>query len=115
VTAIQLLGAISAIANNGVYMKPFVVKYVKDIHDQMIKETKPEIVDKVISIQTALRVKSILQGVVERGTGTKAQIKGVTVAGKTGTAQKVVDGRYSHGHFYASFIGFAPVNKRSYF
>ena len=111
VTPIQLLGAISAIANNGVYMRPYVVKYVKDIHDQIIKETKPEISDKVISLQTALRVKSILQGVVDRGTGTKAQIKGVTVAGKTGTAQKVVGGTYSHGHFYATFVGFAPVDK----
>ncbi len=111
VTAIQLVGAISAIANNGVYMRPFVVKYVKDIHDQVIKETKPEISDKIISLSTALRVKAILQGVVEKGTGVKAQIKGVTVAGKTGTAQKVVGGTYSHGHFYATFVGFAPVDK----
>lgn len=111
VTPIQLLGAISAIANDGVYMRPFIVKYVKDIHDQVIKETKPEILDKVITAQTAARVKSILQGVVEKGTGVKAQIKGVTVAGKTGTAQKVVGGTYSHGHFYASFVGFAPVDK----
>ncbi|MEI7999383.1 MAG: penicillin-binding transpeptidase domain-containing protein [Candidatus Omnitrophota bacterium] len=104
-----LLGAISAIANDGVYMRPFVVKYIKDNHDQIIRETKPEILDKVISAETSLRVKSILQGVVERGTGVKAQIKGFTVAGKTGTAQKVVGGTYSHGHFYATFVGFAPV------
>lgn len=109
VTPLQLLGAISAIANDGVYMRPFVVKYVKDVHDQIIKETKPQILDKVITAQTAQRVRAILQGVVEHGTGTKAQIKGVTVAGKTGTAQKVVGGTYSHGHFYATFIGFAPV------
>jgi len=111
VTPIQLLGAISTIANNGVYMRPFVVKYVKDSHDQIIKETKPQILDKVISTQTAMRVKAILQGVVDHGTGVKAQIKGITVAGKTGTAQKVVGGVYSHGHFYATFIGFAPVDK----
>jgi cell division protein FtsI/penicillin-binding protein 2 len=111
VTPVQLLGAISAIANNGIYMRPFVVKYIKDTHDQIIKETKPAILDKVISEQTALRVKSILQGVVEKGTGVKAQIKGITVAGKTGTAQKVVGGTYSHGHFYATFVGFAPVDK----
>lgn len=111
VTAVQLLGAISAIANNGVYMRPFVVKYVKDIHDQIIKETKPQILDRVISVKTALRVKAILQGVVEKGTGVKAQINGITVAGKTGTAQKVVGGTYSHGQFYATFVGFAPVDK----
>ncbi|MBF0490251.1 MAG: penicillin-binding protein, partial [Candidatus Omnitrophica bacterium] len=111
VTAVQLLGAISAIANNGVYMRPFVVKYVKDVHDQIIKETKPQILDRVITAQTDQRVKAILQGVVDKGTGVKAQIKGVTVAGKTGTAQKVVGGTYSHGHFYATFVGFAPVDK----
>ncbi len=111
VTALQLAGAISAIANNGVYMRPFVVKYIKDSHDQIIRETKPLIVDKIISEKTALRVKSILKGVVDRGTGVKAQVKGVSVAGKTGTAQKVVGGTYSHGHFYATFIGFAPVDK----
>ncbi len=52
-----------------------------------------------------------MQGVVERGTGSKAQIKGITAAGKTGTAQKVIGGIYSHGHFYATFVGFAPVDK----
>ena len=109
VTPIQLLGAISAIANGGIYMRPFVVKYIKDSHDQVIKETKPQILDKVISSQTSARVKAILQGAVENGTGKKAQIKGISVGGKTGTAQKVVAGAYSHAHFYATFAGFAPV------
>lgn len=109
VTPLQLVAAVSAIANNGVYMRPHVVKYIKDGQDQIIKQTKPEILDKVVSAQTAFRVKKILQGVVDKGTGTKAKIEGVSVAGKTGTAQKVVGGTYSHSHFYASFIGFAPV------
>ena len=63
----------------------------------------------MITPETAQRVKSILAGVVERGTGRRAQVEGVTVAGKTGTAQKVIEGQYSHDKFYASFIGFAPV------
>jgi len=110
VTPIQLACAISAIANNGIYMRPFVVKYIKDANGQIVYAHTPQILDQVISAATARRVKAILKGVVDEGTGTKAQIPGVTVAGKTGTAQKVVAGSYSHSHFYATFAGFAPVD-----
>jgi cell division protein FtsI/penicillin-binding protein 2 len=109
VTPIQLMGAISAIANDGIYMRPFVVKYVRDAQGQIILQHTPQILDRVISKVTSKRMKGILKGVVDEGTGTKAQIPGVTVAGKTGTAQKVVGGVYSHSHFYATFAGFAPV------
>ena len=111
VTPIQLMGAISAIANDGIYMRPFVVKYIKDAKGQIIFQHSPKILDKVISKVTSGRMKVILKGVVDEGTGTKAAIDGVTVAGKTGTAQKVVGGIYSHSHFYATFAGFAPVDK----
>jgi len=110
VTPIQLMGAISAIANDGIYMRPFVVKYIKDAQGQIIYQHVPKILDKVISKATSKRMKGILQGVVDEGTGKKASIPGVTVAGKTGTAQKVVGGTYSHSHFYATFAGFAPVD-----
>ena len=60
VTAVQLAGAIAAIANNGIYMRPYVVKYVRDDKDQIIKETKPEILDKVINqIKCFLFVRTI--------------------------------------------------------
>ncbi|PIW65244.1 MAG: stage V sporulation protein D, partial [Candidatus Omnitrophica bacterium CG12_big_fil_rev_8_21_14_0_65_50_5] len=52
----------------------------------------------------------ILTGAVEKGTGKMARIKGISVAGKTGTAQKIINGQYSHDAFFASFIGFAPVD-----
>ena len=110
VTPIQLMGAIAAIANDGIYMRPFVVKYIKDAQGQIIREKSPQILDRVISKMTSERMKGILNGVVDEGTGTKAAIPGVTVAGKTGTAQKVVGGSYSHSHFYATFAGFAPVD-----
>jgi cell division protein FtsI/penicillin-binding protein 2 len=110
VTPLQLLCAISAIANDGVYMKPFIVKYIKDNKDELIKSFDPQLVDRVISPETARRVTSILTGVVETGTGKKAQIKGVLVAGKTGTAQKVANGIYAPGKYYGSFIGFAPAD-----
>ena len=109
VTPLQLVCAIGAIANDGVYMKPYVVKMIRDKKGERIQEFKPQVLGRVISAETAGRVKAILQGVVERGTGRRTKIEGLTVAGKTGTAQKVIDGQYSHSKFYASFIGFAPV------
>jgi len=110
VTPLQLVSAIAAIANDGIYMRPFVVKYVKDNSEQIIRTFEPKAINQVISPQTAQRTKKILTGVVDNGTGRKAQINGVAVAGKTGTAQKVVGGVYSHNKFYASFIGFAPAD-----
>ena len=110
VTALQLACAISTIANNGVYMKPLIVKCIQDKMGELIKEFKPESIRRVISEETAEEMKDILTGVVDEGTGRFAKIKGLKVAGKTGTAQKVVDGRYSHSKFTASFIGFAPVD-----
>lgn len=109
VTPLQLVCAISSIANEGVYMRPFVVKYVKDNQGQRIKSFEPQIVDRAISPDTSRRITEILRGVVDSGTGRRAQIKGVKVAGKTGTARKVIDGQYARGKYYASFMGFAPA------
>lgn len=109
VTPLQLVAAISAIANDGVYMKPHVVKYILDNQEELIKGYQPQIVDRVISDDTAQRVKAILTGVVENGTGRMAKVEGLKIAGKTGTAQKVIGGRYSWDHFYATFFGFAPA------
>jgi cell division protein FtsI (penicillin-binding protein 3) len=110
VTPLQLVCAITAVANGGLYMKPLVVKAIKDQHDQLIKEFEPEIVDRVISGETARRLRDILVEAVETGTGKRARIPGVSVAGKTGTARKVVNGAYAPGKYYASFIGFAPAD-----
>lgn len=110
VTPLQLVYAVASIANEGLYMRPFMVKYIKDKQGNIIKEFAPEVVDRVISIDTAHRVKEILAGVVENGTGKRAQIEGVRVAGKTGTARKVVNGGYSQGKYYATFMGFAPAD-----
>ena len=110
VTPLQLAAALASLANDGVYVKPYVVKYVKDNHDQIIKSFEPEVVDRVISIDTARRVKDILVGVTEYGTAKRANIKGVKVAGKTGTARKVINGAYAEGKYYATFMGFAPAD-----
>ncbi|MDP8265996.1 MAG: penicillin-binding transpeptidase domain-containing protein [Candidatus Aceula meridiana] len=110
VTALQLACAVAAIANKGIYMKPYVVKYVKDRKGEIINEFYPKPVAQVISEETAKRLTDILVGVVESGTGRRARIKNVKVAGKTGTAQKIVNRVYSHSKFYATFIGFAPAD-----
>lgn len=108
VTPIQLLGGISSIANGGIYMKPYVMKFIKD-GNRVIKNAQPKILVRDVSLKTANRVKNILKGVIDEGTGVKAQIPGVAAAGKTGTAQKIVDGKYSHKYFYTTFAGFAPL------
>ena len=110
VTALQLASAISVIANGGQLMKPYIIDSVRDEHGRVIKQNKPVLIRKVISTDTALRIKKILTGVIEEGTGKLAKVKGFSAAGKTGTAQKLeADGRYSHSKFVASFIGFAPA------
>ncbi|MCX7634535.1 MAG: penicillin-binding transpeptidase domain-containing protein, partial [Syntrophales bacterium] len=90
VTAIQLVTALSAIANSGVLMKPYVIKGIVDHRGQIISENKPTVVRQVISPETAKRMAAIMATVVddEDGTGKKARIEQVKVAGKTGTSQK---------------------------
>jgi len=110
VTTLQLASAISVIANGGQLMKPYIVKEIRDKRGEIIKAFSPIAVRKVISEDTAKRVKKILTGVVEEGTGKLARITGFSAAGKTGTAQKLEpNGAYSHNKFVASFIGFAPA------
>ena len=111
-TAIQLARAIAIIANNGYMVKPRVVKYIADEDGHPLKEFPVKTPQKVISAETATRMRGILMGVVKTGTGKKAAIEDYDVGGKTGTAQKVEPGGvYSHDRFMASFIGFAPVEK----
>ncbi|MDI6793559.1 MAG: penicillin-binding transpeptidase domain-containing protein [bacterium] len=111
-TPLQLITAISVLANGGKLMKPLLVKKVIDFKGEVVKEYQPEVVRQVISPSLAFRVTDILKGVVERGTGKGATIEGYSVAGKTGTAQKVdpETGRYSKDKFVASFIGYLPAD-----
>jgi len=110
VTVLQLASAISVIANGGNLMQPYITKEIRDREGQVIKKFSPHLVRKVISLDTAERMKKILIGVVETGTGKLAKISGFSAAGKTGTAQKLEpNGTYSHDKFIASFIGFAPA------
>jgi len=111
-TAIQLASAISVIADNGFLVRPRIVKRIENESGEVIKEFQPQVKRKVISPTTAYRMRVLLMGAVESGTGKKAKVEDFSTGGKTGTAQKVEPhGVYSHDKFMASFIGFAPVGK----
>ena len=108
-TPIQMITAISAVANGGELMKPYIVEKIVDPDGEIVKETKPEKVRRVISEETAREVWAALETVVSSGTGKQGQIEGYTVAGKTGTAEKASNGRYSSARM-VSFAGFAPAD-----
>jgi stage V sporulation protein D (sporulation-specific penicillin-binding protein) len=111
VTPIQLVRAIAAIANDGWLMKPQLVKEIRDSEGNLIKKFEPEPIRQVISQKTSQELRAILETVVSEGTGSKAFIEGYKVAGKTGTAQKILPGGgYSTSEYIASFIGFAPAD-----
>ncbi len=109
VTPLQIAAAYAAVANGGVLMKPFVVKQIIDQSGEVVSEAHPQEIRKVVSTETADALTGFLEGVVERGTGKSARVKGLRVAGKTGTARKFVAGKYERGSYTASFVGFFPV------
>ena len=111
VTALQLAMAVGAIANGGTLMAPHLVKEVIGPDGQVVRQFEPQPIRRVISPEAAAKMREILAGVVTEGTGKRAQVEGVTVAGKTGTAQRVAPGGkgYAMGQYVVSFIGFLPV------
>lgn len=112
VTPIQLGSAMAAIANNGVLMRPRIITQIEDGNGEEIKSFEPQAVRQVISKESSLQVRSVLEGVVARGTGKKAAVPGFKAAGKTGTAQKLMpNGQYSHDEFIASFVGMVPYDE----
>lgn len=110
VTALQMVNAYAAIANNGVMMQPRIVKALIEPDGSVQKEFRAQTVRTVISEATARSLTDMLVGVVERGTGKEARIPGVRIAGKTGTAKQIVDGAYSSTNYTASFVGFFPAD-----
>ncbi|MGH9142661.1 MAG: penicillin-binding protein [Vicinamibacterales bacterium] len=106
VTPLQMLAAVSSVANGGQYVEPRVLRAV--YKDNRRYAVPPKIVRRTISVDTAATMTGIMEGVVERGTAKAAQIPGYTIAGKTGTAAKLVNGHYSTSDWNASFVGFLP-------
>ena len=114
VTALQVLSMMDTIACNGVQMKPFIIKKVVGANGEVLLENKPEELGRPLSSSAARRMQKLLARVTEEGgTGTKARVEGYTVAGKTGTAQKIrpasEGGGYYQKNFTSSFVGFLPV------
>ena len=110
VTPIQLLTAVSAVANGGTLMKPQLVKEIVGPSGRVLTPFKKEEVRRVISEDTSKTEREVLESVVTNGTGRRSFLPGYRVAGKTGTAQKVVNGAYVQGDYVASFIAFAPAD-----
>ncbi len=106
VTPLQMVAAVSAVANGGEYVEPRVIRAI--YQDGRRYAVQPKIVRRTISPDTAAAMTSIMEGVVERGTATRAQIPGYTIAGKTGTSAKLINGHYSASDWNASFVGFLP-------
>ncbi|HXT12450.1 MAG TPA: penicillin-binding protein 2 [Candidatus Angelobacter sp.] len=111
VTRLQITMAMAAIANGGVLMRPMLVKRLEDENGNVVVRYAPQAVRRVISEEAAKETVEALKTVVTSdGTAAKAALPNYTVAGKTGTAQKVVNGEYVHGKYVASFIGFFPAD-----
>ncbi|HVU28227.1 MAG TPA: penicillin-binding protein 2 [Verrucomicrobiae bacterium] len=111
VTRLQMLMAIGALANDGVLMRPMLVKCLQDRDGNVVEQYEPQIVRRVVNEETVHEMVEALKTVVSSdGTAPLAALTNYTVAGKTGTAQKVINGRYSDNHFVISFIGFFPAS-----
>jgi cell division protein FtsI (penicillin-binding protein 3) len=109
VTPLQMTAAVSAIANGGHLVQPRVVRaFIKDARRV---EVPHRVLRDAIAPETAATLTTIMEQVVERGTARAAQIPGYTIAGKTGTAAKLVNGRYQKSDYNASFVGFIPSRK----
>lgn len=111
VTPIQQMQAVAAAVNGGTLYTPYTVsKILNSKTNEVMMEQKPEAKAQVISEETSEKVRHALELVVAKGSGRQAFRDGLRIGGKTGTAQKVENGRYKDGDYIVSFIGFAPAN-----
>ncbi|GAB3576748.1 penicillin-binding protein [Spirosoma luteolum] len=113
-TPLQMLALYNAVANNGHWVRPMLVKQVK-LANEIVVDNKPYVLAEPICSPTTLRqVQDLLRGVVVRGTARHIDNPYYAIAGKTGTAQKIENGQYQVGKYYTSFIGYFPANKPKY-
>jgi cell division protein FtsI (penicillin-binding protein 3) len=112
VTPLQMAGAVSVVANGGELVQPRVVRAV--IRDGQRVAVPRKVLGRVVSAGVAAQVTAIMEDVVSRGTGKNSQVEGYTIAGKTGTAAKIVSRRYSTSDYNVSFVGFVPSRSPKY-
>ena len=106
ITPIQMITAVSTIANKGTYVKPRIVKKIINNESGEVREIEPEKTVNVISKKTAEDVLSMMESVVEEGTGKNASVQGYSIGGKTGTSEDGVN----TGKYVTSFVGVAPIS-----
>lgn len=107
VTPLQMVSAVSAVVNGGNLIKPTIIKAYTDKNGNITENFEPEIVRNVISEETSIQMRRILEQVVADGTGKGAYVNGFRIGGKTGTSEKLPRGS---GKYIASFVGFAPAD-----
>ncbi|MGY8782573.1 MAG: penicillin-binding protein [Fidelibacterota bacterium] len=110
VTALQIATAYCAIANGGYLVKPRLIRQIIDHKNKIVYSEESTVLRKIANEETMMEVRSMLRGVVTEGTGEKADINGWGIAGKTGTAQKWKNGKYSNEQFISNFVGFFPYD-----
>lgn len=113
-TPIQIAQAYAAFANEGRMMRPYLVERIENKNGQIIKEHEPAQIRKIARTSTLKKLLPVFESVVaDSGTGDLAQVEGLRIAGKTGTAKKVVNGRYTN-RYRSSFVGFFPIDDPKY-
>ena len=107
ITPLQLISAVSTIANDGVYVKPRIVSKIENTDEESIETIEPQEVRQVISLETSQKMKNMMQSVVTDGTGRYAKVEGYSVGGKSGTSEPPINN--PEAGYVASFIAISPI------
>ena len=114
-TPLQTLLSYATIANDGELMRPYIIKKIVAADGRIVRENAPEIIRRVVSVATARYLgKEYFKAVVDSGTAKNAALPGISVAGKTGTAQRAAGGSYANPVYVSSFVGYFPVEAPRY-
>lgn len=110
VTATQMVAGFASLINGGNYYKPHIVRQIQDEHGNVIENKDPVLIKKTVSEETSRRLREYMYQTMTSGTGKNAQVEGYAIGAKTGTAEKVKDGKRAPGKYVLSYMGFAPYD-----